>query len=150
MKVTRRQLRKLIKESLYDSMERDLTLPSGKVLPNFRAMVIYLTSNIENAKQAYAIMEMIEEYSVMKDDKIKGINNKITKVPGGISMVSLFFTDKEVADAFYEAISNHPKAQLGPGPNLDGKIELFPVFTWGLRPRLSELQFYLIEPRGKL
>ena len=65
----RKEIRKLIKESLYDSMERTLTLPSGKVLPIFRGIVINLTSGVENAKQVFSILQMIDEYSLMDDSK---------------------------------------------------------------------------------
>lgn len=115
----REEIRELIKESLYDSMERDLTLPSGKVLPNFRGIVIALTSNTESAKQAFSIIEMIDEYSLMDTHK-EYISNRVGRISPISSIVRLYFIDKEVADALYTAISNHPNIIT------DG-IELMPM-----------------------
>lgn len=117
----RKAIRKIIKESLYDSMERDLTLPSGKVLPNFRGIVINLTSGVENAKQVFSILQMIDDYSLLNDSKTI-IKHRIQSLSARMTYVRLYFTDIEVADAFHSAISNHPGikplGQGGPGIEL--------------------------------
>lgn len=115
----RKEIRKLIKESLYDSMERNLTLPSGKVLPNFRGIVINLTSGVENAKQVFSILQMIDEYSLLDDSKTI-IKHRIESLSTRLLIVRLYFTDKEVADAFHVAISNHPdiKSAYSRGPGI--------------------------------
>lgn len=117
----RKLVRKLIKESLYSSMERDLTLPSGKILPNFRGVLLSLTGEIEHAKQAYMLLEMIKEYSLMDDRKMI-IKNEVSELSSRLRMVRLYFTDKEVVEAFRSAIANHPefktKDMRGPGIRL--------------------------------
>ena len=104
----RKAIRKIIKESLYDNMERNLTLPSGKVLPNFRGVLSMLISqNIDFANQAITAIKEIEPYEIYKCP----YNRLETEANNFDSwyMVSMFFNDKEVSDAFEKAILNHPE-----------------------------------------
>lgn len=104
----RNEIRKLIKESLYDSMERDLTLPSGKVLPNFRGVLLMLISrDADFAKQAIAVISDIKPYEIYKDP-FSILETKVTDYYNFYS-VNIYVNDKEIADAFEKAITNHPE-----------------------------------------
>ena len=103
----RNKIRKLIKESLYDNMERDLTLPSGKVLPNFKGILLSLISRDPDfAKQALVIIEDIEPYDIF-EDPYSILKSKVTDYSTFYS-VRLYVRDKEVVDAFEKEILNHP------------------------------------------
>ena len=96
----RKVIRKIIKESLYNRMEKDYTLRSGKVLPNFRGIMTSLTTNPTYIKQAISVMEMIDTYSLYSNAGIKSNVQKIADHPKVTDYdVNLYFSDVQVAIA---------------------------------------------------
>lgn len=116
----RNLIRKLINESLLnESSQKDLVLPSGKVLPNFRGVMNSLTGGSSHVKQAISVMEMIPEYSISNEQSFvepmqatwpdhRAHRHPITKAGYEGFSVIIYVSDEEVADAIVKHIKRHP------------------------------------------
>jgi len=156
----RNLIRKIIKESLYNRMEKDFTLRSGKVLPNFKGIITSLTTNPSQINQAISIMEMLEPYSLYSNDSIK---SNVQKMPRGFNpyvseySVSLCFSDMQVARAINDfiklAAESYPwKAFLLPTakPPANAKIGIkAPHVELGRNKEYYIVQYYIRIPENK-
>lgn len=97
----RNLIRRLIKESIYDGMERDFTLRSGKTLQNFKGIMNALSSGPDGVNQAISVMEMIDPYSLYSDENVE---SKVQQIEETEYDVNLYFSDMEVAIAVYDFI----------------------------------------------
>lgn len=118
----RNLIRKLINESLLkESSQKDLVLPSGKVLPNFTGVMNSLTGGLSHVKQAISVMEMIPEYSISNEQSFvepaywmylyetqRTDRHPLTKAGYVGFHVIIYVSDEEVADAIVKNIKQNP------------------------------------------
>tara|TARA_B100000035_G_scaffold276433_2_gene254094 strand:+ start:10810 stop:11286 length:477 start_codon:yes stop_codon:yes gene_type:complete len=155
----RKVIRKIIKESLYNRMEKDYILRSGKVLPNFRGVMTSLTTNPSHINQTISVMEMIDSYSLYSNAGIKSKVKKIADHPKVTDYsVNLYFSDMQVAIAIYRFIQIAAEASPWSSDNFfaffpeedNDKFEilLFPV-SEGPNKRYYNVKYYIRIPENK-